>query len=130
MTGFIYAFYLKKMSVVCYRASSKIVTTLILLFLPQFVLTTVLVVLMETTNPATRAMDSFPVAVVFYIIGLVQRVDETNLFCGTTLKEDVISTLLPVIQHIYYIEENFPYFLKLLQICYHQLSLFIMNINC
>lgn len=85
-------------------------TTLILKFLSQFVLTTVLIMKMETSNPATPVMSTFPAAVVFYIIGHVKTVDETNLSCGTTLKEDVFTTPLPVIQHIYYIKENFSYF--------------------
>lgn len=72
-------------------------------------LTTVLTVATETTNPASRAMDSLHAAMVFYTTGLVQRVGKKNLSCGTTFKAHVNSNPLPVIQHIYDIEENFQF---------------------
>lgn len=69
MSVFIQPFYLeKRMSVIYHKASSKIVTTLILLFLLQFVLTTALTVVTETTNPATRVMGSSNAAIILYII--------------------------------------------------------------
>lgn len=80
-------------------------TTLISLFLYQSVSTTALNVLTETTNPATRAMNTLHAAMTFYLISRVQQV-QTNLSCGTTLRKYVITTPLPVIQHIYYIEEK------------------------
>lgn len=62
----------------------------------------------ETTNPASRAMDTFHAAMVIYSTGLVQVFS-----CGTTLKEYVITNPLPVIQHIYDVKENFSNFLKI-----------------
>lgn len=77
--------------------------------------TTALTVLTETTNPATHAMNTFHAAMEFYLIRLVNQV-KANLFCGTTLREDVITIPILVIQHIYYIEEikTFLFFCKLL----------------
>lgn len=72
-------------------------------------LTTALTVTTETTNPATRVMDSSNVAMVFYTTTLVHPIWETNLSCGTTLEEYVITNPLPVIQHIYEIEEKFQF---------------------
>lgn len=56
---------------------------------------------MATTNPATRAMDLLNAVTVFFQTNLVQQV----LFCGIILKQDAREHLLPVIHHIYYIEE-------------------------
>lgn len=64
-------------------------------------LTTALTV-RDTTNPATHVMDTFHAPMVYYIIGIVQTIS-----CGITFREDVNSTPLPVIQNIFYIEENF-----------------------
>lgn len=81
-------------------------TTLILLFLYQSVSTTAPTIRTETTSPATLAMDTLNAAITFYLISRVHQL-KTNLSCGTTLREDVNLTPLPVIQHMYYIEENF-----------------------
>lgn len=69
-------------------------------------LTTALTVLTDTTNPATRVMDTLHAPTISYIIGIVQ----TNLSCGTTFRKDAITTPLPVIQNIYYIKEKFQHF--------------------
>lgn len=66
-------------------------------------LTTALTIRTETTNPATHVMDTFHAPMVSYIIGIVQ----TILSCGIALREDVNTPPLPVIQNIFYIEENF-----------------------
>lgn len=76
------------------------VNNILLLYL-QFVLTTVLVVMMETTNPATRVMDMFHASMKFYTKGLVQNFLKTNLSCGTTLYVDAMYVPLPVTRTIY-----------------------------
>lgn len=87
------------------------VNNISLLYL-QFVLTTVLVVMMETTNPATRVMDMLHAAMALFSTGRAHLISKTNLLsCGTTLKKDATKHPLPVIQLIYQIKEYF---------CYHQ----------
>lgn len=76
------------------------VNNILLLYL-QFVLTTVLVVMMETTNPATRVMDMFHASMTSYTKRLVQNFLKTNLSCGTTLNVDARYVPLPVTQTIY-----------------------------
>lgn len=68
MSGFIQGFYLKKLSEIYYKASCKIVTSLISFFLLQFVLTTALNVMTETTNPATRVMGLSNAAIILHIM--------------------------------------------------------------
>lgn len=50
--------------------------------------TTAQTVLMDTTSPATRAMDMLYAPTVFYTTLIVQNLVKTNLSCGTTLKVD------------------------------------------
>lgn len=63
--------------------------------------------LMETTNPATHAMDMFHASLGPYIIGLVSQVETyMHLFYGTTSTKDVTKHPVPVIQNTYLIKEN------------------------
>lgn len=84
----------------------------------QFVLTTVLVAMMATINPATRVMDLLHAVTVTFLTKLVKKVKEINISCGTTLKEDAKEHPQPVIKNIYYTEEMFCCYF-----CYHQLFL-------
>lgn len=86
----------------CVWKSSGWITHLV--FLSQFALTTVLVVLMETTNPATRAMDSFHAVLVFYLTEPVHLVMMTKWFYGTILRRDVGIVLIRATQTIYWYE--------------------------
>lgn len=70
-------------------------------------LTTVLVAMMATINPATRVMDLLHAVTVTFLTKLVKKVKEINISCGTTLKEDAKEHPQPVIKNIYYTEEIF-----------------------
>lgn len=70
------------------------------MFYLQFVLTDVMVFLMETTNLATHVMDMFHAAVACFTTGRAQNL----LSCGTTLIKDARKHPLPVIQLIYHKE--------------------------
>lgn len=63
--------------------------------------TTALTVTTETTSPASRVMDTFHAAVVFYTTGLVKYILKTNLSCGTTLYVYAMYVPLPVTRNIY-----------------------------
>lgn len=59
---------------------------------------------METTNPATRAMDSFHAVLVFYLTEPVHLVMMTKWFYGTILRRDVGIVLIRATQTIYWYE--------------------------
>lgn len=76
---------------------------------------------METTNPATRAMDSFHVVLVFYLTEPVHLVMMTKWFYGTILRRDVGIVLIRATQTIYWYEtrdlNNSALFLFCIIIC-------------
>lgn len=59
---------------------------------------------METTNPATPAMDSFHAVLVFYLTEPVHLVMMTKWFYGTILRRDVGLVLIRATQTIYWYE--------------------------
>lgn len=59
---------------------------------------------METTNPVTRAMDSFHAVLVFYLTEPVHLVMMTKWFYGTILRRDVGIVLIRATQTIYWYE--------------------------
>lgn len=76
---------------------------------------------METTNPATRAMDSFHAVLVFYLTEPVHLVMMTKWFYGTILRRDVGIVLIRATQTIYWYEtrdlNNSALFLFCIIIC-------------
>lgn len=120
----------EKMSVIYYKASSLIVTTLILFFS-----------ITVCVNNCTGRLDG-DYQSCYTCDGFVKCSNNIlfNMNCSVDLANKPLlwdnikrtcEKTSPTCDPTYILYwRNFSHFFKLHQICYHQLSLFIMNVNC